>query len=56
MTNPLVGHVIGFQGHVPLSHVIPKVQVYHVIWHVVDHVCEYMIGQVILSQDHMLEV
>jgi len=47
MTNPLVGHVILSQGHVLISHVIPKVLECHVIKHVT--------GQVITSQGHMVK-
>ena len=56
MTNPLVGHVIGSQGHVSQCHVIPMGWACHVIWHVTDHIFGHMIGQVILSQGHVLEV
>ena len=52
MTNPLVGHVIDSHGHVPLSHVIPKVWICHVLGHVLEH----MIDQLILSQGHVLGV
>jgi len=60
MTNPLVGHVIDSHDHMSLSHVIPRVWICHmmchVFGHVLGHMLVYVIGQLILSQGHVLEV
>jgi len=48
MTNPLVGHVLGFHGHVLLSHVFAWGLVGHMIGHVLGHV----VG---ISQGHVVE-
>ena len=47
MTNPLVGHVMLSQDHVLVYHVISMLLRCHMI--------EHVIGQVIVSQGHMVE-
>jgi len=57
MTNPLVGHVILFQDHVLVYHVISKVLRCHMIEHVTDHVMVsqgHMVGEWMLPCDYTL--